>query len=776
MALTYREVQGYFTARIPDSGDADLNPDTVPLTGNVTFRPEYRKPLVFPGEHIVLESINAIIIDGQLMVEVVQDEDVVLQALHLPVTIDERGNQSWSWTMRFQNITLGDYGEEVSLPDRRFPIEPGSEPLDLSSVAGQWSGGGLITRGAPGPGLQEIVAVDGEIVFAWDNGRTTTIEVPDAIPGPPGDDGVGIAQTLTGDGGTISLSDGGGSVTIPTATTSEPGLLTAEDKQRIDNSASAAYVDSAIDDARVVLNGEGAPTESVKDGAVYVDTSTGEQWIGVDRGPGPVTNMATNPSFESAGINLGTTYAATTPTFRVAAINFLYQQLEDGSTPAERRWVNRKPHIVDFIESENLPLVSVQENSITPSGSSIQEVVADLPDRFGYIEVNGSNNGAIYDTEVFELEELVSDSLEINRKFLSSGIQRTLTIARFRHIEADLRLIFGVVHFNQGNDAHTVASRAESVDMCVRYLDEYAGQFRDYPGIIISGDFNASDSVYDRFEALGFEASKNKAETIAFGDQGTWHGFSVDGNSSGNWIDDNYSNVALRAVDSRPWIKFAIGNDFPMSTEFLSDHHPVVTEFQFQCSKNVALNNSTSAATTGGSASHYYSTSWALRGGGSVAIKGNGATSSALYPAGQNGGMGRLRWEAGKTYTVSAFVRLREPLESPSTMGRRISVGVAQGGGAFNFSWAIGPLASNVAGVHRTSMTFTLPADTTDAHIRLLNGSATSTIWWGCLMITEGDVDHEYFDGDTLGCFWAGVPHGSASVYPGPSWVRLGRR
>lgn len=198
MALTYREVQGYFTARIPDSGDADLNPDTVPLTGHVTFRPEYRKPLVFPGEHIVLESINAIIIDGQLMVEVVQDEDVVLQALHLPVTMDERANQTWSWTMRFHGMTLGDYGEEVSLPDRQFPIEPGSEPLDLSSVAGQWSGGGLITRGEPGPGLQEITAVDGEIVFAWDNGRTTAIGVPDAVPGPPGDDGTDGADGRPG--------------------------------------------------------------------------------------------------------------------------------------------------------------------------------------------------------------------------------------------------------------------------------------------------------------------------------------------------------------------------------------------------------------------------------------------------------------------------------------------------------------------------------------------------------------------------------------------------
>ena len=200
-SLNYREVTGFFTARIPDSGDADLNPDTVPLTGHVTFHPEYRKPLVFPGEHIVLEPINAIIIDGQLMVEVIQDEDVVLQALHLPVTMDERANQTWSWTMRFHGMTLGQYGDEVSLPDSRFPVEEGEGPLDLSDVAGTWSGGTLITRGAPGPGLTDITA-DGDVVtFEWDNGRTRGITVPTVrgvgIP-DGGDPGQVIVRTSTG--------------------------------------------------------------------------------------------------------------------------------------------------------------------------------------------------------------------------------------------------------------------------------------------------------------------------------------------------------------------------------------------------------------------------------------------------------------------------------------------------------------------------------------------------------------------------------------------------
>ena len=209
--LQMRRITGLFTARLPDGSDADEYPDTVRLSGRVTFHPEYKKPLVFPGEHIVLEPIPALLVDGQLMVEVLQGDDVVLQDLWLPVTVDERANQSWSWRMVFDHVTLGQHGDEVSLPDRRFPVEEGEGPLDLSDVAGTWSGGTLITRGAPGPGLQEIVAENGEITFLWDNSRTTTIEVPDAVEGPEGPRGERGPQ---GPAGTVELIGGNATITI----------------------------------------------------------------------------------------------------------------------------------------------------------------------------------------------------------------------------------------------------------------------------------------------------------------------------------------------------------------------------------------------------------------------------------------------------------------------------------------------------------------------------------------------------------------------------------
>lgn len=132
--LKYRQITGLFSARLPDGSDADEHPDTVRLSGRVTFHPEYKKPLVFPGEHIVLEPIPALLVDGQLMVEVLQGDDVVLQDVWLPVTVDDRADQVWSWRLVFDHVTLGPSGDEVSLPDRRFPIEADGGPLDLSEA------------------------------------------------------------------------------------------------------------------------------------------------------------------------------------------------------------------------------------------------------------------------------------------------------------------------------------------------------------------------------------------------------------------------------------------------------------------------------------------------------------------------------------------------------------------------------------------------------------------------------------------------------------------
>ena len=177
--MQYREITGLWSARVPDGPDSDQYPDTILLEGNVTFEPEYRVPLVYPGEHIVIEPMHAVIHEGVLYGETVVGDDVARGPLFLPVTVDDAANQTWSWVARFQGIRLGEYGEEVTLPNVRFQVPAGDESLDLSAVIPASQSGGTITvRGAPGPGLSDITSADGQLTFVWDNGREKSLEVP----------------------------------------------------------------------------------------------------------------------------------------------------------------------------------------------------------------------------------------------------------------------------------------------------------------------------------------------------------------------------------------------------------------------------------------------------------------------------------------------------------------------------------------------------------------------------------------------------------------------
>ena len=193
-AFIYRECRATISARIPDTPDADAHPDRVLVQGRGTAHPQFQGgSVVFTeiGEYAIPQPIPVVIVDGELLVEVLAgDESVETQPLFLPVTVDERANQNWSWRLVFDFLTLGEYGEEVAHPPLSFPVEAGDGPLEISTVATPAiKTAGFVTRGLPGAGLQDITAADGEIVFSWDNGKSTSIDMPVAVPGQKGDKG-----------------------------------------------------------------------------------------------------------------------------------------------------------------------------------------------------------------------------------------------------------------------------------------------------------------------------------------------------------------------------------------------------------------------------------------------------------------------------------------------------------------------------------------------------------------------------------------------------------
>lgn len=88
--------------------------------------------------------------------------------------------------------------------------------------------------------------------------------------------GEGVAQSIGLEGAdTITLSGGGGSVTIPTATTVGPGLLSPADKERIDTAPTSDSVKNAINDAKVTVNVKdfGASGDGTTDDHAAVETA-----------------------------------------------------------------------------------------------------------------------------------------------------------------------------------------------------------------------------------------------------------------------------------------------------------------------------------------------------------------------------------------------------------------------------------------------------------------------------------------------------------------------
>lgn len=182
----FRTITARFTAYVPDSADADHDPDPVPVQGSVVFEPNFARGAISytTPEFVVPEPIHAQLIDGELVTSVAQGDEIVYQPVRLMVTEDERSGQRWTWTARFRDVTIQDEAHEIS--DLTFTVPPGGGPLDLAEVVGTRAGGTITVRGPRGPGITSITAADGELRIAWEGGTDVIVPVPDAVPGPEG--------------------------------------------------------------------------------------------------------------------------------------------------------------------------------------------------------------------------------------------------------------------------------------------------------------------------------------------------------------------------------------------------------------------------------------------------------------------------------------------------------------------------------------------------------------------------------------------------------------
>ena len=204
----FREISGQFVGYIPDSIDSDIVPDRAPMSGRVTFSPVFTGgviafPELSPPEFAHPRTIHARIVDGFVQVEVNEgegdDEQIVLQPLTLMVTVDDEASQVWSWRAEFDEILIGASDEYVKIPAWSFRVPDGTGPVDLTELVPLKSGGSVdVTKGPRGAGLQNITAVDGQLVFAYSDGQESTVPIPEAVQGPQGEPGPAGADGAEG--------------------------------------------------------------------------------------------------------------------------------------------------------------------------------------------------------------------------------------------------------------------------------------------------------------------------------------------------------------------------------------------------------------------------------------------------------------------------------------------------------------------------------------------------------------------------------------------------
>ncbi len=160
---------------------------------------------------------------------------------------------------------------------------------------------------------------------------------------------------------------------------------------------------------------------------------------------------------------------------------------------------------------------------------------------------------------------------------------------------------------------------------------------------------------------------------------------------------------------------------------------------------------------------------WSKDGTSSLKISPNQSASNDSF-AELGGGLGGLRlgMEPGKTYTISATVRLTAAQTGSLSGAARSLTAWNTVSGTHNVVKSAA--APNAAGATNLSLTFTVPSDATAAWIRFYNGASTGggDVWWDAFMLTEGSSTPAYADGGTQDWIWNGTANNSTSTGPTP--------
>ncbi|RKW71739.1 hypothetical protein [Galactobacter caseinivorans] len=290
--------------------------DTIAPTGYVYLRPRKTAFVASdPGVIVIPDEISLVVdVDGWAVMPDSSGGPSDVRTIDLPAA------EGMTWQVSF-DLRVPAYPWQTGVAENRLrvapfdiPVEPGTTthiadylPAGVDPSTGTvWVKG---DKGDAGPGIKDMVQVDGDLLVELENGRTVgPFDLPaSTVPGPASNLGIGTVTTgaegapasatvtgaapdfklnltlprgATGSGGglpsggttnqvPVRASDGGtawatAASLVPPATTSVPGLLSAADKAKLDAAPTTANVTAA-------------QTNAVASAKTYTDGLVGNQ-------------------------------------------------------------------------------------------------------------------------------------------------------------------------------------------------------------------------------------------------------------------------------------------------------------------------------------------------------------------------------------------------------------------------------------------------------------------------------------------------------------------
>lgn len=142
------------------------------------------------------------------------------------------------------------------------------------------------------------------------------------------------------------------------------------------------------------------------------------------------------------------------------------------------------------------------------------------------------------------------------------------------------------------------------------------------------------------------------------------------------------------------------------------------------------------------------STAWFNSGTKSIKLTPDGTTVDSSTAINGDTGAFRMGMYPGGTFTASAYFRQAAPQSAPGSFARLIKLYYKSAGGTY--IEVSSPAAANTTAVQRVSVTQTIPADATEAFVRIYCGSqnAADAVWWDDFQLEDGSAMTSFLRGN----------------------------